>query len=215
MENLVSLRSLFLDYMMVNTNKEIQKGGHVFGGVIIRKPKNLSLSACNFQEDVPIFEILAVGTNRRHLNPLWHGEIDCINKHFVNLAEKKYTLDKDEEIYMIASHRPCLMCTYSISWVPRLTNVYYVFDYDETNESFDMPTDIIQWDKYMAHAFQCNDSKAPYEIIGESNKERSFYKLAMSKLLKAELAFEYLKMFEVVKKVEKEIKFDDKELLTI
>lgn len=199
MENLVSLRSLFLDYMMVNTNKEVQRGGHVFGGVLIRKPKNLSLSACNFQEDVPIFEILAVGTNRRHLNPLWHGEVDTINRHYLNLNEKKYTIEWDDELYLIASHQPCLMCSYSMSWVPNLTNVYYLFDYDETNEMFDMPTDIDQWNMYMNNM----DYTSPYKILGESNKFRTFSKLAISKLLKAELAFEYLKMFETVKKVER------------
>ncbi len=211
MENLVSLRSLFLDYMMVNTNKEVQKGGHVFGAVIIKKPKQtVSLSATSFQEDVPLFELLAAGTNRRHLNPLWHGEVDTINRHYLNLNENKYKIESDDELYMIASHQPCLMCTYSLSWVPNLTNVYYLFDYDETNEMFDMPTDIDQWNMYMNGM----SYTGPYKILGESNKFRTFSKLAISKLLKAELAFEYLKMFEIVKKVERG-DLDGKELLTI
>lgn len=197
MSNLESVRSLFFNHMIPLTKMHVELGGHIFNAVITTRP------AINyFKEDEQLFNILSVGTNRRYVNPLFHGEVDAINNYYDHFMKDEvdancYPVTKD--VIMIASHQPCLMCTFSLSWIQNLTNVYYVFNYDDTAKMFDMRTDRQQWNTYIDRVK--HDYTEPYNILGV-NGNIHFRQLNISDLLKAELTVEYLKLYEIVKQKE-------------
>ncbi|PPR48954.1 MAG: hypothetical protein CFH15_01450, partial [Alphaproteobacteria bacterium MarineAlpha5_Bin5] len=66
---------------------------------------------------------------------IYHGEISTIVNFFniKNLNPKNY--------YFISSHEPCSLCLSAITW-SGFDNFYYLFPYEETNSSFNIPHDL-------------------------------------------------------------------------
>jgi tRNA(Arg) A34 adenosine deaminase TadA len=56
-------------------------------------------------------EIVAEGVNQSHLNPVWHGEIDAINR----LVDKKPSVDWSQ-LCLYTTAEPCCMCQGAIMW---------------------------------------------------------------------------------------------------
>ena len=95
----------------VELAKESEKNGDApYGAVIVDPDKN---------------EIIVKGNNHASINPIWHGEMDALNK----LSE---TIDKDGiSVYQIApklelytSAEPCSMCMSALAW-SGIGRVYY------------------------------------------------------------------------------------------
>ncbi len=55
--------------------------------------------------------IVARGTNRADENPLWHGEVDVINRH----AARHENIDW-EQLLLYTTAEPCPMCMSGILW---------------------------------------------------------------------------------------------------
>lgn len=56
-------------------------------------------------------EVMATGTNRGHENPIWHGEIDAINRF---AAKRSRVAWPSLRLYTTAE--PCPMCQSAILW---------------------------------------------------------------------------------------------------
>ena len=104
------------------TRKEVARGNHVFGGAILR---------------ADTLETVVVGSNNRIESPLFHGEVDTLNRFF-----KLPSRPASSELLFIATHDPCPMCAASIAWAG-FREVWTLFDYEDVEKSFDMPVDLL------------------------------------------------------------------------
>jgi tRNA(Arg) A34 adenosine deaminase TadA len=105
------------------SRKRIVEGDKIFGAAILRK-SDLSL---------------VVGdTNNETNNPLWHGEIFTI-KRFFDLPKESRPDTKD--CLFLATHEPCSLCLSGITW-SGFDNFYYLFSYEDTRDTFNIPHDI-------------------------------------------------------------------------
>jgi tRNA(Arg) A34 adenosine deaminase TadA len=75
-------------------------------------------------------------TNHAAFSPLWHGEIYTI-KLFYELQGHPDA----EDCIFLATHQPCCMCASALAW-SGFGEIYYLFGYGETRDSFGMPHDI-------------------------------------------------------------------------
>ncbi len=100
-----------------------EKGDKIFGAAILRK-SDLSL--------------IVGETNNESSNPLWHGEIHAI-KRFFELPREKRPDSKD--CIFLATHEPCSLCLSGITW-SGFDNFYYLFSYEDTRDTFNIPHDI-------------------------------------------------------------------------
>ena len=64
-------------------------------------------------------EILAEGWNRTEINPIWHGEIDAINR----LAQARPTID-GTQLVLYTTAESCPMCQGAILWTGIETVVF-------------------------------------------------------------------------------------------
>ena len=64
-------------------------------------------------------EILAAGRNRTEINPIWHGEIDAINR----LVEARSTID-GSQLILYSTAESCPMCQSAILWTGIETVVF-------------------------------------------------------------------------------------------
>ena len=103
------------------TRIEIQKGNKIFGAIILYKGD---------------YSTIAIGTNNEIINPIYHGEISSINNFFSN----KVTI-KPRDCLFISSHEPCSLCLSAITW-SGFNNFIYLFPYEETKNSFNIPHDL-------------------------------------------------------------------------
>ena len=106
------------------TRKEVARGNHVFGGAILR---------------ADTLETVVVGSNNRIESPLFHGEVDTLNRFF-----KLPSRPASSELLFIATHDPCPMCAASIAWAG-FREVWTLFDYEDVEKSFDMPVDLLMY----------------------------------------------------------------------
>jgi len=111
---------VFLNDLLPKTKISVSKGNKIFGGFILNKDE---------------LDCLCIGTNNEIENPIYHGEISTIVNFFniKNLNPKNY--------YFISSHEPCSLCLSAITW-SGFDNFYYLFPYEETNSSFNIPHDL-------------------------------------------------------------------------
>lgn len=112
------------DYLLPLTKKEVARGNHVFGGLIL---------------DKITLEVLVAGSNNRIESPLFHGEIDTLNRFF-KLPQRPPT----ENLIFLASHDPCPMCAASIAWAG-FHELWTLFDYEDVQDDFNMPIDLIMF----------------------------------------------------------------------
>ena len=101
----------------------IAEGDKIFGAAILRK-SDLSL---------------VVGeVNNETANPLWLGEIHAIKRFFELPAEGR---PPTKDCLFLATHEPCSLCLSGITW-SGFDNFYYLFSYEDTRDTFNIPHDI-------------------------------------------------------------------------
>jgi len=103
------------------TKQAVTEGHNIFGAAVLLA-KDLSL--------------VTAGTNRRGLNPLWHGEIVTIENFYI----MKDRPDPKEKI-VLCTHEPCSMCLSALAWCG-FPKVLYLFGYEETRDDFAMAGDL-------------------------------------------------------------------------
>jgi tRNA(Arg) A34 adenosine deaminase TadA len=109
------------DEILPLTECEVKRGNHLFGGAILRQDTMTSV---------------IIGSNNRIESPLFHGEIDTLNRFF-----KLPVHPRADELIFLATHDPCPMCAAAIAWAG-FKEVWYLFGYKDIEETFDMPVDI-------------------------------------------------------------------------
>ena len=103
------------------TRKSVVNGNKIFGAAIIKKSD---------------YSVEIIGTNNENINPIFHGEISTINNFF-----NKKNIENPNKYLFISSHEPCSLCLSAITW-SGFDNFYYLFPYEETNSSFNIPHDL-------------------------------------------------------------------------
>lgn len=105
------------------TREGVAHGNKLFGAAILRK-SDLS--------------VVIAETNNEMENPLWHGEVHAL-KRFYELPKTDRPDTKD--CIFLATHEPCSLCMSAITWTG-FDNFYYLFDYQDSQDSFAIPHDI-------------------------------------------------------------------------
>ena len=105
------------------TRTGVAAGNKVFGAAILRKD-DLSL--------------VIAGSNNENENPLWHGEV-----HTLKLFYEMPSADRPrtQDCLFLATHEPCSLCLSAITWTG-FDNFHYLFGYQDTAESFNIPHDL-------------------------------------------------------------------------
>ena len=103
------------------TAEGVAAGNKVFGAALLRK-SDLSL-------------VLA-GTNAETRNPLFHGEINTLNR-FYEIADRPATRD----LLFLSTHEPCTLCMSAITWAG-FDNYYFLFSHEDSRDSFAIPHDL-------------------------------------------------------------------------
>ena len=120
-EKIEKMLDVIRDEILPLTECEVKRGNHLFGGAILR-PDTLTS--------------VMVGSNNRIENPLFHGEIDTLNRFF-----KLPVRPRADELIFLATHEPCPMCASAIAWAG-FREVWVLFGSKEMEEEFDMSVDI-------------------------------------------------------------------------
>ena len=123
-DKLEKMLGIVLDEILPLTEYEVSRGNHVFGGAII---------------DVRTLKSVVVGSNNRVENPLFHGEIDTLNRFFSLKVRPEST-----DLLFLATHDPCPMCAASIAWAG-FCELWVLFDYEDVKSDFDMPVDLLMY----------------------------------------------------------------------
>ena len=111
---------IFLNDLIPETKISVSKGNKIFGAFVLNK---IDLS------------LVVTGVNNEIENPIYHGEISTIINFFKlrNLNPKDYLF--------VSSHEPCSLCLSAITW-SGFDNFYYLFHYEETESTFNIPYDL-------------------------------------------------------------------------
>ena len=111
---------IFLNNLIPENKISVSRGNKIFGGFVLKKT-DLSL--------------VVTGLNNEIENPIYHGEISTIINFFKlrNLNPKDYLF--------VSSHEPCSLCLSAITW-SGFDNFYYLFHYEETESTFNIPYDL-------------------------------------------------------------------------
>ncbi|MGC9372793.1 MAG: nucleoside deaminase [Thermovirgaceae bacterium] len=107
--------------ILPQTKQAVTEGHNIFGGAVLLA-KDLSL--------------VTAGTNRRGLNPLWHGEIVTIG-NFYAMTDRP----DPKDTAFLCTHEPCSMCLSALAWCG-FPKVLYLFGYEETRDDFAMAGDL-------------------------------------------------------------------------
>ena len=111
---------IFLNNLIPETKISVSKGNKIFGAFVLNK---IDLG------------LVVTGVNNEIENPIYHGEISTIINFFKlrNLNPKDYLF--------VSSHEPCSLCLSAITW-SGFDNFYYLFHYEETESTFNIPYDL-------------------------------------------------------------------------
>lgn len=123
-EKVRKILEVIRDEVLPLTEAEVARGNHVFGAAILRADTMTSVM---------------VGSNNRIENPLYHGEIDTLNRFF-----KLPVRPPCEDLIFAATHDPCPMCASAIAWAG-FKELWVLFDYKEVAAAFDMPVDLTMY----------------------------------------------------------------------
>ena len=116
------------------TAEGVKAGNKLFGAAIARK-SDLSL-------------VLAA-SNAEQINPLYHGEIACLNDYWALPATQR---PPARECYFLSTHEPCSLCLSALTW-SGFDNFYYFFSYEDSRDDFAIPHDL----NILQQVFACND----------------------------------------------------------
>ena len=153
------------------TQRGVTAGNHVFGGLVLR---------------ADTLETVTAGTNNRQDNPIYHGEIDTIQRFFAAAHPAP------EECIFVASHDPCSMCISAIAW-SGFKEIWVLFGYDDVAKDFDMPVDLTMYKEVFGAegARPDNIFFKKYSLSAEAKKEPNAAELARKI---QELAADYAKL---------------------
>ena len=155
-EKIEKMLDVIRDEILPLTECEVTRGNHVFGGAILR-PDTLTS--------------VMVGSNNRIENPLFHGEVDTLNRFF-----KLPVHPKPEELVFLATHEPCAMCAAAIAWAG-FRELWVLFGAKEMAEDFNMPVDAEIYKELFGSNGMRPDNKffkkhSIFEAIAELDTER-------------------------------------------
>lgn len=105
------------------TASGVAKGCKVFGAAILRKSDLSVVVAC---------------TNDEATSPLLHGEIATLFEYHRMASDRR---PSPEECLFLSTHEPCSLCLSGITW-SGFDNFAYMFTYQDTMETFNIPHDI-------------------------------------------------------------------------
>jgi tRNA(Arg) A34 adenosine deaminase TadA len=114
----------------------VGEGNKVFGAAVLRKAD---------------LGLVIAGTNEEATNPLFHGEISCLNRYWALPAESR---PAPGECLFLSSHEPCSLCLSAITW-SGFDNFYYLFSYEDTRDEFEIPHDL----NILSEVFRCRDGE--------------------------------------------------------
>lgn len=123
-EKIQSILEVIRDEVLPLTESQVTRGNHVFGAAILRADTMTSVM---------------VGSNNRIENPLFHGEVDTLNRFF-----KLPVHPPTEDLIFVATHDPCPMCAASIAWAG-FKEVWVLFGYEDVEKEFGMAVDMIMY----------------------------------------------------------------------
>ena len=105
------------------TQKGVMRGDKVFGAAVLRKDDGA---------------LVVADTNREHSSgcPLWHGEMVALREFFAYQNHPP-----SDDCILLSTHEPCSMCASAIAW-SGIRQVFFLFDYTDTEEQFAIPHDI-------------------------------------------------------------------------
>ena len=130
------------------TREGVGQGNKVFGAAVLRK-SDLGL--------------VVAGTNEETRNPLWHGEVSCLNRFW---ALPRESHPAPTECLFVSSHEPCSLCLSAITW-SGFDNFYYLFRYEDTRDVFGIPHDL----EILREVFRCEDG----DYAADNAYWRSYY----------------------------------------
>jgi len=107
-----------------------EAGNKVFGAAVLQRDS---------------LDLVTAGTNEETANPLFHGEISCLNRYWA-MANRP----SPEECLFLSTHEPCSLCLSAITW-SGFDNFYYLFSYEDSRDAFSIPHDL----KIMEEVFDC------------------------------------------------------------
>ncbi|MCH9671680.1 MAG: nucleoside deaminase [Gammaproteobacteria bacterium] len=129
------LEVLELD-IIPRTHAAVSAGNKLFGAAIVRK-QDLS--------------VVVVATNRETENPLWHGEISCLNDYWAMPSSAR---PSPSECVFFSTHEPCSMCLSAITW-SGFDRFHYFFTYQDSRDEFAIPHDL----RILEEVFHCTDGR--------------------------------------------------------
>ncbi|MDR0615463.1 MAG: nucleoside deaminase [Synergistaceae bacterium] len=118
-EKVKILLEVVRDEILPLTESESARGNASSGSAILR-PDTLTS--------------VMVGADNRLQNPLFHGDIDAINRFF-----KLPVHPPAEELIFLATHDPCPMCASAIAWAG-FKELWVLFDSDKIEPAGSMQT---------------------------------------------------------------------------
>lgn len=116
------------------TRQGVGRGNKVFGAAVIRKST---------------LELVVAGTNEEIVNPLFHGEVSCLNGFWSMPARDR---PDPSECLFLSTHEPCSMCLSAITW-SGFDNFYYFFSYEDSRDEFAIPHDL----RILGEVFGCKN----------------------------------------------------------
>lgn len=132
------------------TQEGVRAGNKVFGAAVLSKAS---------------LELVIAGANEESRNPLFHGEISCLNRYWSLPRESR---PPPSACLFLSSHEPCSMCLSAISW-SGFDNFYYLFSYEDTRDAFEIPHDLA----ILEEVFRC-----PEGAYAETNAYWDSYHIA-------------------------------------
>lgn len=116
------------------TEQGVRAGNKIFGAAILDNRDG---------------SVVVSATNRESLNPLWHGEVACLNDYWALPPERRPPPD---ECVFFSTHEPCSMCLSAITW-SGFRCFYYFFSYEDSRDAFAIPHDL----EILKEVFRCED----------------------------------------------------------
>ena len=116
------------------TRMGVDRGNKIFGAAILAK-KDLRL--------------VVAGSNAETVNPLFHGEISCLNRFWATPGKER---PRPVDCLFLSTHEPCSLCLSAITW-SGFDNFYYFFPYEDSRDAFHIPHDL----NILKELFRCEN----------------------------------------------------------